>query len=158
MGQWIKDKVSGFFGGIVDGVKGLLGINSPSRVFMGIGDNMALGLGEGFENEMSTVEKRMEKALPTDLDLSSSLSVLPDISGAEAALRNAVTSADMRTGGAFGHPFGEIIVRLDAVTTILSGILNLSDKQIVLNNGVLVGELAPEMETALGNLARMQGR
>ena len=28
---WITDKVTGFFSGIVNGVKGLLGINSPSK-------------------------------------------------------------------------------------------------------------------------------
>jgi len=37
MGSWIREKVSGFFGGIVDSVKGVLGIQSPSRVFAGIG-------------------------------------------------------------------------------------------------------------------------
>lgn len=30
MAGWIKDKVTGFFSGIVDGVKGFLGIHSPS--------------------------------------------------------------------------------------------------------------------------------
>lgn len=71
MGQWIKDKVSGFFGGIVDGVKGLLGIHSPSKVFAGIGDNMALGLGEGFGKTMGGVTKDIEKAIPTEFDLPS---------------------------------------------------------------------------------------
>ncbi len=33
LGSWIKDKVSGFFSGIVDGVKNFLGIRSPSTVF-----------------------------------------------------------------------------------------------------------------------------
>ena len=55
MGSWIKEKVSGFFGGIVDNVKGVLGIHSPSRVFAGIGENMALGLGDGWESEYGTI-------------------------------------------------------------------------------------------------------
>ena len=37
MGSWIKDKVSGFLSGIVDGVKSVLGIHSPSKVFASIG-------------------------------------------------------------------------------------------------------------------------
>lgn len=69
MGSWIKDKVSGFFGGLVDGVKGLLGIHSPSTVFAGIGDNMALGLGQGFEHTMGSVTKEIEEAIPTDFDI-----------------------------------------------------------------------------------------
>ncbi|GHU55438.1 hypothetical protein FACS1894132_11560 [Clostridia bacterium] len=65
----LKDKVFNFFGGIVDGVKGLLGIHSPSTVFAGIGDNMALGLGEGFEKSMKNVEKDIQSAVPTDFDI-----------------------------------------------------------------------------------------
>nr|DAJ44320.1 MAG TPA: tail tape measure protein [Caudoviricetes sp.] len=57
MGSWIKEKVSGFFGGIVDNVKGVLGIHSPSRVFAGIGENMALGLGEGWDNEYDNIKR-----------------------------------------------------------------------------------------------------
>jgi phage-related protein len=57
MGSWIKEKVSGFFGGIVDGVKGVLGIHSPSRVFAGIGENMALGLGEGWDSEYDSIKR-----------------------------------------------------------------------------------------------------
>ena len=63
LGSWLGEQVSGFFSGIVDGVKGLLGIHSPSRVFAGIGENMALGLGEGFEDEFSSVRKRIDDAL-----------------------------------------------------------------------------------------------
>ena len=61
MGSWIKEKVSGFFGGIVDGVKGLLGIHSPSTVFAGIGDNMALGVGHGFGKAMEGVSADIQR-------------------------------------------------------------------------------------------------
>ena len=44
--------------GIVDGVKGLLGISSPSKVFADMGENMALGLGEGFAGEMRGVQRQ----------------------------------------------------------------------------------------------------
>jgi len=77
-------------------------------------------------------------------------------------MKNAVMPLDMSLNNslnsAFGKPMESILIRLDAMSTILSGILGLSAKQIVLDNGVLVGELAPEMEVALSNLARMQGR
>ena len=60
MGSWIKDKVSGFFSGIVDGVKSVLGIHSPSKVFAAIGEYMADGLGEGWENEYGNIKKQIE--------------------------------------------------------------------------------------------------
>lgn len=65
MASWIGDKVSGFVGGLVDGVKGVLGIHSPSRVFAGIGQNMALGLGQGFERQMQSVTAGIQNAIPT---------------------------------------------------------------------------------------------
>ena len=49
MGEWINDKVSGFFNGIVDGVKNLLGIHSPSTVFSDVGTNIVSGVWEGIQ-------------------------------------------------------------------------------------------------------------
>ena len=75
MASWISDKVSGFVGGIVDGVKGVLGIHSPSRVFAGIGENMALGLGEGWNDEYGRISKNIKSGLEfgtASVDFSSS--------------------------------------------------------------------------------------
>lgn len=75
MVSWIKDKISGFVGGIVSGVKGVLGIKSPSTVFAGIGDNMAIGLGEGFDRAMNKVSGDIQDAIPTDFDINSRVNV-----------------------------------------------------------------------------------
>ncbi|ABZ85382.1 phage tail tape measure protein, tp901 family, core region, putative [Heliomicrobium modesticaldum Ice1] len=75
LGSWLWDKVSGFFSGIVDGVKNFLGIRSPSTVFEGIGGNMALGLGEGFNKAMARVADDMQNAVPTDFNISPDISV-----------------------------------------------------------------------------------
>ncbi len=63
MGSWIMDKVGGFFGGIVDGIKDFLGIHSPSTVFAGIGGNMAAGIGVGFDDEFGTVRKNINNQM-----------------------------------------------------------------------------------------------
>lgn len=60
MASWIKDKVTGFFSGIVSSVKGVLGIKSPSKVFAGIGGFMAEGLGEGWDDEYRNIKKQIE--------------------------------------------------------------------------------------------------
>lgn len=75
MVSWIKDKISGFVGGIVSGVKGVLGIKSPSTVFAGIGDNMAIGLGEGFDKAMNKVSDDIERAIPKDFDVDSNVNI-----------------------------------------------------------------------------------
>lgn len=84
MGGWIREKVTGFFNGIVDGVKGILGIHSPSKVFAGIGENMALGLGEGWNDEFGAVKK----SVAGDMDFVGSYT--PSIATAKA---NTVSSA-----------------------------------------------------------------
>jgi phage-related protein len=67
--KWIMDKISGFAKGIVDGIKGFFGIHSPSRLFRDeIGKNLALGVGEGFTDNMGDVVKEMKEALPTSFD------------------------------------------------------------------------------------------
>ena len=55
LGSWLGDKVSGFFGDMVDGVKDFLGIRSPSRVFASIGEFMMEGLAIGMENSKGEV-------------------------------------------------------------------------------------------------------
>lgn len=60
---WFGEQVKQFFKNIIDGVKDLLGIASPSRVFAGIGENMALGLGAGFDDQITGVEKGVQDAI-----------------------------------------------------------------------------------------------
>lgn len=89
MGSWIKEKVTGFFGGIVDGVKGLLGIHSPSTVFeQQVGTNMALGVGKGFVGAMGAVTKDIENSIPTDFDLPTEVN-LPSVNAPDTDLKGA---------------------------------------------------------------------
>ena len=60
---WLWEQVSGFFGGLVDNVKNFLGIHSPSTVFAEVGGNMALGIGEGFGENMGGVSGDMQSAV-----------------------------------------------------------------------------------------------
>ena len=61
---WLWDKISGFCGGIVDKVKDFLGIHSPSKVFADeIGRFLALGLGEGFDDNLDKVYRQMKTAV-----------------------------------------------------------------------------------------------
>ena len=74
MGGWIKDKVTGFFSGIVDGAKNVLGIHSPSKVFMEIGGYMSEGVGVGFDAEMPAVDKLIEQDLHKTIDVATNFS------------------------------------------------------------------------------------
>lgn len=61
---WLWGKISGFCGQIVDKIKGFFGIHSPSKVFnKEIGKFLALGLGEGFEDNLGKVYRQMQSAV-----------------------------------------------------------------------------------------------
>ena len=66
-GNWLKEKVSGFSKGVVDNIKGFFGIHSPSKLMEEqIGKNLALGIGAGFEKNMTGVNKQIQNALKLD--------------------------------------------------------------------------------------------
>ena len=50
-------------GGIVSAVKNMLGIHSPSKVFAGIGGNMALGLADGWDDKYGGIKRKIENGL-----------------------------------------------------------------------------------------------
>ena len=63
--DWLWNQVKGFFGNLLSEIKEFLGIHSPSTVFANvIGKNMALGIGEGFDNAMDGVERDMMSSIP----------------------------------------------------------------------------------------------
>ncbi len=81
MGGWIKNKISNFAGGIIDGFKKTFGIHSPSKVFnREIGKFLALGLGEGFNSNLAKVYRQMKTAVDFETQkLSASLSTTANV-------------------------------------------------------------------------------
>ncbi|NEZ80392.1 phage tail tape measure protein [Clostridium botulinum] len=96
MGGWIRDRVNGFFGGIVDGAKAALGIHSPSRIFRDqVGKYMAQGVGVGFTDETDNIKKSMEKdlsGLVSKMQMTVDHEVATTTAGVVAS-RNALTSS-----------------------------------------------------------------
>lgn len=65
---WIKEKIAGFGQTVLDSIKGIFGIHSPSRVMRDeVGKMLALGLAEGWDNEIDNVKRD----ITSDLDLTS---------------------------------------------------------------------------------------
>ena len=73
MGSWLWDQVSGLFDGLVGGVMDFLGIASPSKVFAGIGENMAAGLGKGFASEMRGITRQINDSIPTSVNINGTM-------------------------------------------------------------------------------------
>lgn len=70
MKNWIMDKVSGFFSGILDGVKSIFGIHSPSRVFRDeVGKWIPAGVEVGVEQGMPSLKRSVEDNMATLTDV-----------------------------------------------------------------------------------------
>lgn len=105
--DWLVGKVTGFFDDIVGGVKNFLGIASPSKVFAGIGENMALGLGKGWDNEYASIRHDIEDGMDfgtANVDFASS-----GFGIASAGMVNGISSAVHQGAGASN---GSITVNL----------------------------------------------
>lgn len=136
---WIKDKISGFVGGIVSSVKGLLGIHSPSKVFAGIGGFMAEGLGEGFSDEFASVKKDIEGDM---IFSAGSITAGANIIGNYASGAYGVAS-----GGS-----GRIIMLLEQYLPMLANM------KVIMDSGQVVGLLAPGMDEELAKINARRAR
>ena len=59
----VKDKINGLISGLSDGIKKLLGIGSPSKVFAEFGLEMIIGLGKGIDESQAQVIKKLTKTI-----------------------------------------------------------------------------------------------
>ena len=126
--DWLLGEVTGFFDDIVGGVKDFLGIASPSKVFADMGENMALGLGEGFAGEMRGVQRQIDRSMsglvaPTmtyGVTAASATSPSGDSIGASvgAAVRSALDGAAVYLNG---RKVGNLITQQQNQTAIARG-------------------------------------
>lgn len=103
MGGWIKEMVGNFVNGLIESAKSILGIHSPSKVFAGIGENMALGLGQGWENEYERIRQDISSGMDfgtASLDFASS-----GLGLASSGMVNGISSAVQSAGGAASYTF-----------------------------------------------------
>lgn len=97
---WLKEKIAGFFSGVVDSIKDFFGIHSPSRLMARIGENMALGIGVGWEDTFPSIAEDITDGVKLDFDPEPvSYSRNYDRSGSVSVVQNiyskAQTAADL---------------------------------------------------------------
>ena len=80
-GNWLKNKIASFAKGIIDGFKSVFKIHSPSVVMnKEIGRFLALGLGEGFDDNIGQVYGKMKRTVEFETQrLSTSLSTTANV-------------------------------------------------------------------------------
>ena len=114
--DWVLDKIKGFGKSILNGIKSFFGINSPSKLFQDqIGKNLALGLGEGFTDEMDSVKSDIQDSLPTDFDLGVNTTYKTAEATENGLNKNILIEAfkealEGMTFKAFDETFGELVI------------------------------------------------
>lgn len=69
MASWLWNKISGWCSDIFNSIKNFFGIHSPSKLFADkVGKMLGLGVGEGFDDSLSSVYKDMERAINHEND------------------------------------------------------------------------------------------
>lgn len=111
--DWAWQQVKNFFKNIIDGVKDFLGIHSPSTVFAGIGENMAAGLGVGWDREFGAIKRdingSMESLLP---DSTANIGVVSSMrgTGVRSAMADSVNAIGSMMGGNTGNLTIQMVV------------------------------------------------
>jgi phage-related minor tail protein len=142
MASWLASKVRDFFSSIVRSAKKALGISSPSKVFVGIGENMGDSVGVGFTDAMEDVNKQIQSTIPTSVDV-----------GAIDVLTNLPKSVG------FGFTSDLLSEKLDILISEVRRYLpQLAGMQLVADTGATIGWLAPAMDDALGAIRRRKER
>lgn len=137
--NWFNNKVDA----LVGGVKKILGIASPSKVFAGIGGFMAEGLGEGFSDEFSSVKKDIEGNMSFD---AGTITADANIS------RNYTSGSYGAASTSGGSDSGRIVMLLEQYLPMLANM------KVIMDSGQVVGLLAPGMDEELAKINARRAR
>lgn len=143
--QWrrLKADVSNLFTGLVDWIKKLLGIHSPSTVFAGIGTNMAKGIGAGWQDTIGDINRDIAATLQPQYVVG------VDMQGLYAQAATLQTAA---APAAAGGDIAAVLERMDRLERAISRM------QIYMDGDALVGSVASRMDYALGSIYTSKDR
>ena len=137
--DWFNEKVNS----LVGGVKRILGIHSPSKVFAGIGGFMAEGLGEGFSDEFAAVKNDIEGSMNFD---AGTITADANIS------RNYTSGSYGAASTSGGGVSGRIVMLLEQYLPMLANM------KVIMDSGQVIGLLAPGMDEELAKINARKAR
>nr|DAH16719.1 MAG TPA: tail tape measure protein [Caudoviricetes sp.] len=137
--DWFNEKVNS----LVGGVKRILGIHSPSKVFAGIGGFMAEGLGEGFSDEFASVKNDIEGSMNFD---AGTITADANIS------RNYTSGSYGAASTSGGGDSGRIVMLLEQYLPMLANM------KVIMDSGQVIGLLAPGMDEELSKINARKAR
>ena len=161
---WVLNKVKGFAGTILRGIKGVLGIHSPSTVVRDeVGKMIAMGLGIGMEDNtpVSQAVNMVKKVVKGAKSAMDNITVPITTELPYNSYTGGFTSSVGLVSG--GDTSSSIVDIIDYEFTRLIGLLNqyfpqFANTKILMDTGTLVGEIVPEVDSKLGNTFGHKGR
>lgn len=118
--NWITEKCNA----LVQKVENVFKIQSPSRVFAGIGEYLALGLGVGFTDEIDNVNNEIASSINKDFELDATANIASAMSMQQSPINASPYDAMQQA-------FNEGIIRVEVVASADSD--SLFDKILVKN-------------------------
>lgn len=158
---WLREKISGFFGGVKQAIKDFFGIASPSKwaryeIMGNVMDSFGLAIDENADKVRNKMTA-FTASLQDDVRMQYRIEALTDRvyaaqpSGAIVAATYSQYEAPATVHGATADKFDRMLALLEIIA------MN-SKKDILIDKKTLVAELAPEMNEELGEIYAMQER
>ncbi|MDR3304965.1 MAG: phage tail protein [Clostridiales Family XIII bacterium] len=144
--SWVLDKIKGFGKAILNGIKSIFGIKSPSKEMAKIGSFLDDGLVEGMQGGLDKVGAMSNK-------LSAAMSITPTVGAVDIpALEDMATgqASILTQGRASGQDWDARVVTL--FREAMSGM------EVRMDSGKLVGELHEKMDGSIGRSGQMKER
>ena len=159
-GDWLKEKISGFADGVINGFKSAFGINSPAKKMYPVGKFIDEGVAVGLE-ESEASKYAIDDTFNSIIKSVDNLS-LPDIK-VKRSIDNIVGENPMQTYKvAFDTQFSTLNDGFDRLIGLvgqyLPNIVAGMDRSIVLDGNSLVVGMSRKMDLQLGKISTSKGR
>lgn len=150
--DWLKGKIKGWVGNVMNFIKNLFGIHSPSAVMRDeVGKNLMLGIGAGIDAYAGIPQEAIDKATAS---LTATAGMTYQIDYIHDQIAAAAPPTAMTYSGSGNGAPGNGGTPLETVISLLQIIAANSDRPIVLSDGTLLGW----MNAALGQTAAASER
>ncbi|CAB0518055.1 tail protein [Corynebacterium diphtheriae] len=155
---WLWDRVTSWCSDIWDGITGFFGINSPSKEMAWVGDMLTRGLAGGIEDTGNRAVAAAEDIAADTLEAMSRLT-----SGIDVPITTSLDPVDLTpthlqpppattSSSAVGQEAGRAGEVAGIVDQTARTLLEAMDIKVVLNDGTLVGKLAPGINRQLARI------
>lgn len=163
LASWLWNKVSGWISSIWDGICNFFGIHSPSREMAWVGQMLVRGLSgaidthgqeavtaaEGLASDVTSALAVLEQGVNVPITANTSSFHVPDL--AAQPLSTQVALAQQSTGNSHGSALQDLYALVaQGFQDLIAG----QQLQVVLDDGTLVGHLAPALDKRLALIQR----